>query len=174
MGFLVIQPKYQAYAVKLKIKEHPTAAQLVYLLQNNPPGNLAEATDWFRLLASRVNGVLSIWKFFFQLIIKAFPRLWAFWLWTFINHAFRANSQGEGWIPDEVAASFTLLLARRIQRIFSFPTIHLRGLWDNCERISHCLRNEKSTKCWGSCQDTTEWPSSFLRTIWRTHEVSSL
>jgi len=60
MGFLVIQPKYQAYAVKLKIKEHPTAAQLVYLLQNNPPGNLAEATDWFRLLASRVNGVLSI------------------------------------------------------------------------------------------------------------------
>jgi hypothetical protein len=56
MGFLVIQPEYRVYAVKLGIKEHPTAGQLVRLLETNPPGT-PEAANWFRLLASRVNGM---------------------------------------------------------------------------------------------------------------------
>ena len=71
MGFLIIQPRYQAYAVKLKIREHPTTGQLIQLLQTNPPGNLADATNWFSLLASRVNGMTLILSFF-QWIIKLF------------------------------------------------------------------------------------------------------
>lgn len=62
MGFLIIEPRYQTFAVKLKIKEHPTAGQLIQLLQTNPPGNPTDATNWFSLLASRVNGMKFILK----------------------------------------------------------------------------------------------------------------
>ncbi len=57
MGFLVLQPKYQPYAGKLRIREHPLAGELVSLLQRKPPSSVSEATSWFRLLASRVNGM---------------------------------------------------------------------------------------------------------------------
>ena len=57
MGFLVLQQKYQPYATKLKIWEHPTALQLITRLQEKPPGNIPDAIKWFSLLASRVNGM---------------------------------------------------------------------------------------------------------------------
>ncbi|KAF9562769.1 hypothetical protein CPC08DRAFT_749290 [Agrocybe pediades] len=59
LGFLVLQAPYQAYSSKLKIKEHPSAVQLMSLLQSKPPKNDAEARVMFSLLASRVNDFRS-------------------------------------------------------------------------------------------------------------------
>ncbi|KAF8894925.1 hypothetical protein CPB84DRAFT_1816083 [Gymnopilus junonius] len=55
VGFLVLQPAYQRYMSKLKIKEHPPVSQLMTLLQSKPPGDDVEARVLFRLLAERVN-----------------------------------------------------------------------------------------------------------------------
>ncbi|PPQ89567.1 hypothetical protein CVT25_012239 [Psilocybe cyanescens] len=55
VGFLVLQPSYQAYASKLKIQDHPPVSQLMSLLQSKPPRTEPEARVLFRLLAERVN-----------------------------------------------------------------------------------------------------------------------
>ncbi|KAF9529296.1 hypothetical protein CPB83DRAFT_906254 [Crepidotus variabilis] len=55
MGFMILQPKYQVHANKLKIREHPSAGHLITLLRSKPPESHAQAVEWFSLLASRVN-----------------------------------------------------------------------------------------------------------------------
>ncbi|KAF9484470.1 hypothetical protein BDN70DRAFT_910674 [Pholiota conissans] len=55
VGFMILEPTYQIHSSKLKVKDHPSASQLMYLLQTKPPPSKGEATDLFRLLAGRVN-----------------------------------------------------------------------------------------------------------------------
>lgn len=57
VGFMVLQSPYEAYSIKLKIKDHPPASQLIHLLQTKPPNSETEAAELFRLLAGRVNGM---------------------------------------------------------------------------------------------------------------------
>ena len=57
VGYMVLQPAYEAYSSKLKIKDHPPASQLVHLLQTKPPNSETDAANLFRLLSGRVNGM---------------------------------------------------------------------------------------------------------------------
>ncbi|KAA1478156.1 hypothetical protein DENSPDRAFT_659742 [Dentipellis sp. KUC8613] len=54
--FAIINPNLQADALtKLKISQHPPAAQLISLLEKSPPSNEAIAKQWFEVLASRIS-----------------------------------------------------------------------------------------------------------------------
>ncbi|EDR11411.1 uncharacterized protein LACBIDRAFT_313549 [Laccaria bicolor S238N-H82] len=55
LGFLIASPKIQRNAVKLKLKEHPSASQLTTFLQKRRPASKAEAKAWFAVLSGRVN-----------------------------------------------------------------------------------------------------------------------
>jgi hypothetical protein len=56
LGFMIASPKIQHNAVKLKLKEHPSASQLTTFLQKRQPASKVEAKAWFAVLSSRVNG----------------------------------------------------------------------------------------------------------------------
>lgn len=55
---MTLQPSFLPHATKLKIKEHPSASQLISLLETNPPATAKEAQELFSLLAARVSGKL--------------------------------------------------------------------------------------------------------------------
>ena len=51
-------------AVKLKLKHHPPASELVTLLERSPPGDEEIARQWFEVLSGRVPGsVLHLYTF---------------------------------------------------------------------------------------------------------------
>lgn len=56
LGFLVLHPDIQADAVKLQVRDHPTTAQLVELLQSGRPNDQEVANKWFNVLSVRVSG----------------------------------------------------------------------------------------------------------------------
>ncbi|KAJ3533672.1 hypothetical protein NMY22_g7241 [Coprinellus aureogranulatus] len=56
LGFLVLDSSYQKDADKLQVNAHPSPSQLLQLLRQRPPKDVAEATKWFPIISTRLSG----------------------------------------------------------------------------------------------------------------------